>query len=124
MLDPSFGFRTIEVLGCLLSARNKSENQLGKRKMKFAEVALLGDPMVHLHVDVGVIVSVPWGAEGVCPQPLQIRRKASGTCAGNKQIASEIVVQRSQIVVYLRSVLSVPFIPGKSFVCRLNVSDT
>ena len=124
MLDPSLGVRTIEVLGCLLTARNKSEDQLCKRKVKLAEVALLGDPMVHLHVDVGVVVSVPWCAEGVCPQPLQIRRKASGTGAGNKQVSSEIVVQRSQIVVYLRSVLSVPFIPGKSFVCRLNVSDT
>ena len=60
--------------------------------MQFAEITLLYDPMVHLDVDVGVIITVPWSAEGVRPQSLKIRRQTSLSAAGNHQISSEVII--------------------------------
>lgn len=93
MLDPSFRVRAVEVLRSLFSTWYQLENQLGQWHMEFAQIALLGDPVVHLHIDVGVVVSVPWCLESVRPEPLEVRRQAAFACAADQQIAPEIIVQ-------------------------------
>ena len=116
VLHPSLSLRTVEILRCLLSARYKLEHQLGKRKVKFAEVALLCNPVVHLNVDVGVVVTVPRCAESVCPQSLKVRWETSRTCARDQQIPSEIVVQRSEAMVDFLSVFPIPIISCQPFI--------
>ena len=65
MLHPAFRSLTIKVLCALFSARDQSHDKVYEWLMKLGEVTGFGNPMVHLHIDVSMVVSVPWGEEGV-----------------------------------------------------------
>ena len=99
MLNPAFRLWTIEVFCRFFSTRYQPEYQLCERKMELAEIALFGDPVVHLDIDIGVVVSVPRGVECVCPKTLEVRRKAAFAGAAYEEISSEIVVQCSEGIV-------------------------
>ena len=81
MLYPSLCLRTIEILCCLLSTWYQLENQFCKREVELAEIALFCNPMVHLDIDIGVVVTVPRRIERIGPKSLKIWRKTSGTGA-------------------------------------------
>ena len=56
--------------------------------MHLAEVGLLGGPVVHLHVDVGVDVGVPGGVIHVAPDTLQVVREVHTARRADFEIAS------------------------------------
>ena len=60
--------------------------------MQLGKIARLGNPVVHLHVDVGVVVSVPRRVACVRPKSLEIRRQTARTGAGYQQIASVVII--------------------------------
>jgi hypothetical protein len=45
--------------------------------MAFGEVGRLGQPIIHLDVDVGVVIAAPWRVITVVPKPLQVGRQAT-----------------------------------------------
>ena len=81
MQYPSFCLGTIEILRCLITAMDKSLNESDQWLMKFAQIAWFCNPVIHLDIYVGVVVSVPRGVETVGPQSLQVRWKAARACA-------------------------------------------
>ena len=72
MLHPSSCLLAIEISCSLFSAWYHIEHQLCKREVKLAQITLLGYPVVHLHVDVCVVVSVPRGLVSICPESLKV----------------------------------------------------
>ena len=48
-------------LGGNPSPRHKAVDELDQRQMAFVEIGRLRQPVIHLHVDVGVIVRIPGG---------------------------------------------------------------
>ena len=58
------------------------------RQMEFAQVRHLGRPVVHLHVDVRVNISVPWRCIAVVPNTLQVVGQHHAATARNEQIAT------------------------------------
>ena len=62
---------------------------------QFRQVADLGEPVIHLNVDVDVVVGAPRRFIVLAPDALQIRREFSAR-AGYQQIAAEIEIQLGQ----------------------------
>ena len=80
MQHPSFCVRAVEILGSLVSALDKSLDESDKWFVKFTQIAWLSNPVIHLDVNVGVVVSVPRSVETVGPQSLQVRWKTAWAC--------------------------------------------
>ena len=59
-----------------------------ERLVHLAEVGLLGGPVVHLHVDVGVDVGVPGGVVHVAPDALEVGGQGNAAGGSDFEIAS------------------------------------
>jgi hypothetical protein len=68
--------------------------------VQLAEIGGLRRPVVHLKVDVEVIVGIPWRAHAVVPEALQVCRQVARTAAGDEQIASELKIERVEIMIW------------------------
>ena len=74
---PSTRGRAIEHARRMLAGADSPPHQVDEWSVQLSQIARLGQPMVHLHVDVGVIVAVPGRGDAVGPQPLQVGRQAA-----------------------------------------------
>ena len=54
--------------------------------MHFRKVADLAGPVVHFHIDVQVVVTIPRGLDGVGPQSLQVGWQQVLACGTDEQI--------------------------------------
>ena len=99
VLYPSLCLISIEVFRCLLSARYHIEHQVGKRKVKLAQVTLLRYPVIHLHIYICVIISVPWRLVCIGPETLEIWRKTAFTGTADQEVTAVVVVECSQMIV-------------------------
>ena len=63
-------------------------NVIKERQMHLGEVGRLGRPVVHLHVDIGMDVTVPGGLAHIVPDALQVAGHIHTTARRNLQIAS------------------------------------
>ena len=80
-----------------LAARlDQRGDELVQRLMEFGEVADLGGPVVHLHVDVEMPVAVPRSLDFLGPDALQVGGQAAGPRGADEQVAAEVEVQRRQ----------------------------
>ena len=75
------------------AAGSKRVDQIKQRLVALRQIADLGRPVIHLHVDVRMIVAVPGHLEAVRPKPLQVRRQAARPGAADEQVAAELEVQ-------------------------------
>ena len=99
MLYPSLSLISIEVFRCLLSARYHIEHQVGKRKVKLAQIALLRYPVIHLHIYICVIIPVPWSLVCIGPETLEIRRKTALAGTADQEVTAVVVIECSQMIV-------------------------
>ena len=60
--------------------------------LRFPEIARIGEPVVHLQVDVGGPLAAPGGPQLLVPDALQVRRLAAGSRRGDEQVAAEVEV--------------------------------
>ena len=68
---PSIGFAVIMV-GRLFSAWYQASYEVNHGQMTFRQVGGLCRPIIHLNVDVGVIVGIPWILQSFAPNSLQV----------------------------------------------------
>ena len=54
-------------------------DQICQWAMTFRKIGNICRPVVHLNIDIGMIVAVPWGLNSICPKTLQVRRKRTLT---------------------------------------------
>src|SRR5690606_16841923 len=70
--------------------------KIDQRPMQFRKVTYFHRPVVHLHVNVQVIVSIPWCLQRICPETLQVERKRLFVCTTDHQITTILEVQGSE----------------------------
>ena len=109
--------RAVVVLCRLITAGHQAVDIVDDRQMAFGEVRLLGKPVVHLQVDIGVVVRGPGRIEPLGPDALQVRRERALARARDQQIPPELIVQRLEIPIFERGVDLV--IIGEQLVGRL-----
>ena len=76
-------------------------DQVEERPGGFRQVADFGRPVVHLEIDVGGVLAVPWRRHAFVPDALQVGRHGAGTAAAHQQIAAELEVQRGETGIIL-----------------------
>ena len=72
-------------------------DQVEQRRVTLGQVRRLGEPVVHLDVDVRVIIAMPRRIVAVAPQSLQIRRQPARPRARDQEIPPVLKHQRFQI---------------------------
>ena len=92
--DPSLG--AVEGLRRAFARRDDALDPVGERADGLGKCALLGRPIVHLQVDIQMIVPIPRSLDGLRPQPLQVGGQCTRACAGEKEVASELHIERGQ----------------------------
>ena len=77
------------------TARNPDGvNPVRERQNCLGKVADLSGPVVHLDIDVGVVIRVPWSVNLLVPYSLEIGRKPSGAAGGAcEQVTSILEIQ-------------------------------
>ena len=78
--------------------------------MHLGEVSYLGRPIIHLHIYVGRIFSVPRCTQLVIPYTLQIGCLTAGLRTAYQKITPELEIERSQLRVEIRLELPNPYI--------------
>lgn len=81
------------MVGCIL------DNIVEERQMELAKVGGLCGPVVHLNVNVGVNVAVPWGFSLVVPDALQIVGYVNATTAGNLKVPAVVEIELLEVQV-------------------------
>ena len=85
--------RAIELLGGAGAADAKVVDGVEKRLVALAQTGELRDPVVHLHVDVRGVFSLPRRVEGFVPDALEISGLGAGTAAGDQEVAAVVEVE-------------------------------
>ena len=93
---PTRGFFAELLEGGLAAAGNHGDGPVEERPCAFGEVRRLGEPVVHLDVDVGMVVGEPGGLVAVVPKALQIGREETAR-AGRQQIAAVLEHEHFQM---------------------------
>ncbi len=75
--------------------------QVEERGMEVGEVGALGEPVVHLGVDVDGVLGAPRRVDGFVPDALQVGGEGAGAGAGDEQIAAVLEVEREESVVHV-----------------------
>ncbi len=86
-------------LGLLRADAADRPEPIGIRLETLAQVRLVRRPVVHLHVDVGVVVAPPRRMVAVVPLALQIGRQPARPRGGNQQVAAILEEQCFQAVI-------------------------
>ncbi len=60
--------------------------------VQFAEICVLGGPVVHLHVYVGMDVAIPCRFYAVVPYTLQVRGTVDAARTADKQVTTECII--------------------------------
>src|SRR5208337_5581758 len=68
-------------------------DQVEERTGGLLKVADLSRPVVHLKIDVGGVLTVPWRSHAVVPDALQVRRHGAGPAAPHQQIPAELEIK-------------------------------
>ena len=87
----------MDLLAGVVAARLNHAAKVGqKRLVAFGQPGRLGQPVVHLHVDVGVVIAAPGRVVPNVPHPLKIGRQRSRPRRTDQQIAAILKQQRLQ----------------------------
>ena len=68
-------------------------HQIKQRPRALGEIRRLGEPVIHLDVDVRVIIGMPRRIVAVVPKPLQVRGQSTRTRTGNQQVTAVLEKQ-------------------------------
>ncbi len=82
---------------CLAPRRQLTVHQVKKWDRTFGEIGRLGEPVVHLDVDIRVIIGMPRRIVAVVPETLQICRQTAGPRTGNQQVTAVLEKQFFQL---------------------------
>ena len=85
--------------GRLLAALVQFVYHLEQRLSEVGQVAGLGEPVVHLEIDVGRVLGVPDRCERIVPDALQVGRFAAGLGAADEKVAPVIEIGRDEVLV-------------------------
>ena len=88
--------RIVVGLGRLAARLDQRRDELVQRLVKFGQIADLGGPVVHLHVDVEVPIAVPRRLDFLGPDALQVGRQAARPRGTDQQVTAEVEIQRRQ----------------------------
>jgi hypothetical protein len=64
--------------------------------MKLRKIADLAGSMVHLHIIIKVVVSIPRSLDGVGPQPLKVGWQQVLACGADEQVTPEMEIAHGQ----------------------------
>ncbi len=107
--------RAVEVARRALARGDHPLDVVDQRQLQLAQIARTGDPVVHLHVDVGVVVAAPRRAavDRVGPQSLEVGRQHPLARGGDHEVAAELHVEGCQRgIVGARAVAGQPHVGG------------
>ena len=85
---PSAVLNSFAAAVALRHAGKLAVHQIKKRLGALGQIGRLGEPVIHLDVDVRVIIGMPRRLVVVVPKPLQIRGQTAGARTGNQQVAA------------------------------------
>ena len=92
-------------LGSNLTRLDESTDEVEQRLFALAEVGLACRPVVHLHIDIGVIVYTPRSVNVVVPYTLEVGWHIARTRRGDEQIAAKLIVELFEIEVLLTATI-------------------